>query len=245
MGESYKAKLRWVKNLKDKSNPNDKKMTPEELSKELIEMTPLMKNDLVFDGFYGKGAFYNQYPSYVKKKWTEVDKRYTPNNESRDFFKECDNLIKNKKNVDWVGPTNPPYSKINDIFEKSVKIAKKGIAMLVGIMNISPKRLKLLADNNFGITTYYLCNVRGWFGNVVYFVAEKNKKSIITFTNKIYNMPGIEHKKFIKNQKKYQEKYYKKHFQEKLKDWRKTKTKSKKSKTKKKKIQLKVKDIKN
>ena len=72
--EEKKRKLAWVKNLKDKENPNDRKMTPRDLALKLIKMTPLKKGDVVLDGFCGKNAFYDQYPDFVKKDWCEIEK---------------------------------------------------------------------------------------------------------------------------------------------------------------------------
>ena len=204
--EQKKKKLAWVKNLKDKENPNDKVMTPDDLALKLIKMTPLRKGDSVLDGFSGQNAFYSQYPDFVKKDWCELDK-------GRDFFKW------NKK-VDWVGPTNPPYSKIKKVLEHSCTIANKGIAFLIGIMNMGPNRIKLLEDNGFGITTIHLCNVKGWFGKSMYFIAEKGKKSIISYDINYWAMPGLEYEKYMSKQKKYQNEYYKKNFRDKLKKFR-------------------------
>jgi len=206
--ELKKKKLAWVKNLKDKNNPNDKKKTPLLLAKRLIDITPLKKGDFVLDPFAGKNAFYNQYPSWVKKDWCEID-------QDRDFFKWS-------KEVDWI-LSNPPYSKINDVFKHSVKIAKKGIGLLIGIINITPKRLKILRNNGFGVTVFHICQVRGWFGKSVYIVAEKNKKDIISYDDVSYKMPPDEHEIFKKKAVKYQSDYYKNNFSDKLKKYRKSK----------------------
>tara|TARA_R100000501_G_C2592958_1_gene92370 strand:- start:236 stop:856 length:621 start_codon:yes stop_codon:yes gene_type:complete len=196
--DSSNKKLAWVKNLKDKENPNDKKMTPKGLALKLINMTPLKEGDFVLDGFSGKDAFYSQYPSYVKKDWCEIDR-------GKDFFKW------NKK-VDWTGPTNPPYSQIQKVLEHSCKISNKGIAFLIGMINMSPKRVKMLEDNGFGITHFHICNVRGWFGKSLFFIAEKGKTNIITYDPFYYKMPPDEQNAYVKKQKEYQHKYYVKNF---------------------------------
>jgi len=67
----------------------------------------LKKDDIVLDAFGGKFVFYNNYPRFVKKDWTEIT-------EGRDFFKY-------NKMVDWV-VTHPPYSILDDIFKKLVII---------------------------------------------------------------------------------------------------------------------------
>jgi len=40
-------KFGWCKNLKDKVNPNDKKMTPSDLAEKCISLVPFDKGDLV------------------------------------------------------------------------------------------------------------------------------------------------------------------------------------------------------
>ena len=69
--------------------------------------------------------------------------------------------------------SNLPYSKINKVFDHSTKIAQKGIAYLIGVMNLTPKRIKMLEDRGFGITHMHLCQVTGWFGKSLFFIAEK------------------------------------------------------------------------
>lgn len=195
-------KFGWCKNLKDKVNPNDKKMTPSDLAEKCISLVPFDKEDLVLDGFRGKGAFYNKYPNIVKKDWCEID-------EDKDFFTY-------EREVDWL-VSNPPYSKIQKVIEHSVKICRKGIALLIGVVNLSPKRIKLLEDNGFRISKVHICNVSGWFSNSVFFVSQKNISPCITYDPKPYNMPDDEMIEYKQKQKKYQEDYYKKNFKGKYK----------------------------
>ena len=199
--------MAWAKNLKDKKNPNDNKKTPLKLAQKLIDMTPLIDGDVVLDGFAGEGAFINQYPEYITSKWCEI-------NYKKDFFKW-------KEKVDWVGPTNPPYSKINQVFEHSVKIASHGIAFLIGIINLTPKRIAILESAGFGITHMHLVQVTGWFGKSLYIVAQKGYPSIFTCDPISYRMPPDEDLVFKKDMKKYQEKYYKKKFRAKMIKYRK------------------------
>lgn len=205
--EEKRKKLAWAKNLKDKENPNDNKKTPRILAKKLISMTPLQEGDKVLDAFAGEGAFYDQYPNNVKRLWSEIKRK-------RDFFSRT-------RKVDWVGPTNPPYSKINDVFEHSIKLANKGIAFLIGIMNITPKRIHMLEEGGFGITHMHIAQVTGWFGKSLYIIAQKGKESIISYDIVSYRMPSDEDKIYKEKMKKYQEKYYIANFQEKMKNYRK------------------------
>jgi hypothetical protein len=205
--EKSKKMLNWVKNIRTRENPNDKKYTPYELAGELTQMVPLQANDTVLDAFRGKGAFYNQYPENVKKDWCEID-------DSRDFFKW------NKK-VDWVGPTNPPYSKLKDVFEHSVKIAQKGIALLIGIINLSPSRIALLESHGFGITHLRIVQVRGWFSKSIFIVAMKNSKSIISFDTRYWEMPKEEREIHYAKEKERMHHHYVKNYRQKLINFRK------------------------
>ena len=198
-------KLNWCKNIKDRKNPNDEKMTPIDLAQKLIQYVPLRYNDRVLEPFRGTGNFYNHYPPSVKKDWCEI-------NENRDFFNYTEDY-------DWV-ITNPPYSKIQTVLEKMLKEARVGIALLIGIINLTPKRLKMIEDYKFGITMFHICNVSGWFSNSVFLILERNKPSVISFTANNFKMPPDEDKKYKEECKKYQEKYYEKNFKGKYKVWK-------------------------
>lgn len=198
--------LSWCKNLKDKENPNDKKMTPLDLAQKLIQLVPLEYEDKVLEGFRGAGAFYHNFPPSVNKDWCEID-------ENKDFFDY-------HNGYDWL-ISNPPYSKIQKILNKSLKEARKGIALLVGIINLTPKRLKLIEDNGFKITKIHICNVSGWFSNSVFIILQKGDfESIVSYTSKPYNMPLDEMKEYKLKCKYYQQKYYNKKFKGKYKEWK-------------------------
>ncbi len=199
------GKLSWCKNIKDRKNPNDEKMTPIELAQKLIQFVPLMYEDKVLEPFRGTGNFYNNFPPSIEKDWCEI-------NDNRDYF-DYD------KDYDWI-ITNPPYSKIQKVLEKMLKEARKGFAILIGVINLTPKRLKLIEDHKFGITLFHICNVSGWFSNSVFLICERNKPSIISFTSKNFNMPPDEDKKYKDECKKYQEKYYEEKFKGKYKIWK-------------------------
>lgn len=205
--EDKNRKFAQVKNIKKSDSQNDDKKTPRILAKKLIDMTPLEEGDKVLDGFAGKGAFYDQYPLNVTKCWSEIKRK-------RDFFKRS-------RHVDWVGPTYPPYSKINDVFEHSIRLANKGIAFLIGIMNITPKRIAMLEEGGFGITRIHIVQVTGWYGKSLFIIAQKGKPSVISYDLLSYRMPLDEDKIYKDRMRKYQEKYYVTNFQDKMKEFRK------------------------
>lgn len=187
-------KLGWVKNLKDKENPNDKKMTPIPLAKKCISFMPFNQDDIVLDPFRGTGHFYNNYPKMVNKEWCEIE-------EDRDFFNY-------KQQVDWIC-SNPPYSKIQAVIEHSCDICNKGFGLLIGIMNLTPRRIHYIKKKGYNITHIHIVNVSGWFSNSVFFLCEKEKQQKITYDELPYDMPYIEMLEYKKQQKLYQENYYK------------------------------------
>lgn len=188
-------KLGWLKKLKDKPNKEqNEKMTPHELAKLCINLVPFENHDVLLDCCRGEGAFFNQYPSENPKDWCEI-------NEGKDFFDyegTCDYII-----------TNPSYTLLTKIYEKAVKIARKGICLLVGNMNLCVSRFKMLEENNFSITKLFYCKVAGWFGTSVFVIAEKNKPSIVNWNTDVFDMPEKEKKIYTANMKEYQKNYYK------------------------------------
>jgi len=159
---------------KSKKNPNDIIYTPKELAINCIKSFQFEFNDLVLDAFYGKGVFYNNYPNYVKKEFTEIEKPY-----NKDFFK-----YNNK--VDWI-ISNPPFSKINDVLEHTIEITNKGFGYILAAHNLTEKRVKLINNNNFGITGFAFYWVKEWFGFPVIFIkVEKNKPNNFLFDIKNY-----------------------------------------------------------
>tara|TARA_R100001463_G_C3482146_1_gene217049 strand:+ start:354 stop:869 length:516 start_codon:yes stop_codon:yes gene_type:complete len=161
-----------LKNSKD--NPNDIIYTPKELAKNCINSFTLEKDDIVLDAFYGQGIFYNNYPSYVKKEFTEIEQPY-----NKDFFK-----YNNK--VDWI-ITNPPFSKINDVLEHTINITNKGFGYILAAHNLTEKRVKYINDNGYGITGFAFYWVKDWFGFPCIFIkVEKNKPNNFLFDIKNY-----------------------------------------------------------
>lgn len=183
-----------INNLKNNVKENqDKKYTNPELAKKLIEYVNIKPHEILLDPFKGRGAFYDNYPEKNKKFWCEID-------EGVDFFDY-------KNPVHWV-ISNPPYSILNKVFDHLIKICKKGFALLLGMINLSIKRIKYLETNGFFITKIKLLRVRGWFGTSCFVVWEKNKKSILDYDDEIYSMPDDQEKIYKDYIKNYNKNYY-------------------------------------
>lgn len=143
--------------IKHRENPNDEFMTPPYLAKKLYEwVNPAGR---VLDSAYGTGNF-------------------TFDLSTCDFF-DWD------EKVDWI-VTNPPYSKIDKYLEHSCEIADKGFAYLLGLHNLTPKRIEACEKQGFYITRIHLCKVFKWFGISAMVVWEKNGKPIIDYDRKVW-----------------------------------------------------------
>jgi type I restriction-modification system DNA methylase subunit len=144
--------------------------TPQKLCEELIKHVDLKEGDKVFEPFRGEGAFYNSYPDFVEKDWTEIT-------EGRDY--------KNYEgSIDWV-ITNPPFklddkNKRENSFYTLLKYysdkVNKGIAFLGNdwcFASLTPKRLEELKNNGLYIHNIIVCNVKKWRGRYFFIILKK------------------------------------------------------------------------
>ena len=153
--------------IKKRKVANDNFMTPSELAAICIKMVPLLEGDTVLDPAMGSGAFYDQFPSFVSKEWCEVDLE-------KHFLMRSDF-------VDWI-VTNPPYSNLDKWFEKSISISRKGFAFLLGIHNVTPKRIEMANLAGLGLTKIHMCKVYQWFTMSTFIVFERGKSNLFGFT---------------------------------------------------------------
>lgn len=150
--------------------------TPANCAKDLLAFVPLVAGDVVIEPFRGEGAFYNNFPENVIKDWAEIK-------EGRDY-KEL------QGEFDWV-ITNPPYrletgvKRVNSfwfILDYYTKMAKKGVAFLTNdkcFSVLTPRRMELLKNRGFAITSIVVCSVKKWRGRYFFLILEKNKEPAI------------------------------------------------------------------
>ena len=154
-----------------RQKPNDVIYTPKQLAIDMIKMCDIKKTDKVLDPCYGGGAFYDNFPE-CNKDWCEIEK-------GRDFFKYTEG-----KKYDWI-IGNPPYSLWTKWFEQTCKITDK-FCYIMGVLNLSPKRLDAIHSKGFGITQYKLCDVPWWFAQSCIVIFQRKKKSIIQVVKDSY-----------------------------------------------------------
>lgn len=162
--------------IKNKDKPNDVFYTPLNLVKKHLEIIkPFVKDkDIILDPFYGDGAYHNLFKDYFKDNtfdFTEIELK-------KDFFKY-------DKNVDII-VSNPPYSCINEVLEHSIKLKPRIISYLIGIHNLTPKRIEYMNNNGYKIVNVHMIKVYKWFGMSLIVTFSKDGENCINYDRIIY-----------------------------------------------------------
>lgn len=158
-------------NIKKREIPNDVFITPIELAKNHINYIE-NKNDYIwYDPFKNDGSYFNNFPENNTKKWSEI--LY-----NKDFFEF-------NENIDVIC-SNPPYSIIDKVLEHSVKLNPKIISYLIGVNNLTARRVEFMEKNNYFITKLVMLKVYKFFGMSYIVIWEKNKKPILDYDRVVY-----------------------------------------------------------
>ncbi len=156
--------------IKHRSTANDVFITPVDLCKTQIGMIECKEQDKWLDPFKNTGNYYNNFPT-TNKDWTEIL-------EGKDFFEykeSCDIIC-----------SNPPYSMIDRVLEHSVSLNPRVISYLIGLNNLTAKRIEYMNGKGYGISKIHMCKVFKWFGMSIIVVFEKNKNNIISYDRKVW-----------------------------------------------------------
>lgn len=165
--------------------------TPALLARDLMQFVPLAEGDTCYEPFAGENAFYNAFPLFVSKDWTEITRGKNYKNHTAAF--------------DWV-ITNPPFKVPNDkgimknaIFPLLLHFATKatkGIAFLVSdyaFASLTPVRIAKMASLGFYLKSLTTCAVKEWRGRYYFLVWTKEPCSFFTcltetYSNKLTNV---------------------------------------------------------
>lgn len=156
--------------IKQRDTANNIFITPLALSKVAIDMVEHASDDIWFDPFKNSGSYYNQFPNQ--------NKVYTEILEDKDFF-----LFTGK--IDIIC-SNPPYSILDDVFKKSIELQPRVINYLIGINNLTAKRIELFERAGYGLTKLHMCKVFKWFGMSVIVQFEKDKPNVISYDRNVW-----------------------------------------------------------
>jgi hypothetical protein len=154
-----------------RNNANDVFITPLELAKKHIDMIDYKDDDIWLDPCKNDGSYYYQFPN--------DNKDYCEILEEIDFF-NYDSYVD-------IIVQNPPYSLMNKWIDKNIELKPRIISMLIGIGNLTTKRIERLENAGYGLTKMKMLKVHSWYGMSCIVVFEKGKKSIIEYDRKIYH----------------------------------------------------------
>jgi len=163
--------------IKKREKPNDVFYTPIPLVETHLELVKkyVNDNDVVYDGFYGTGNYYNNYEKYFKNNTFE----FSEIEMGKDFFKF-------DKHIDLI-ISNPPYSILDNVFEKSVELKPHTISYLIGINNLTAKRIEYMNSKGYYLDELHLCKVFKWYGmSCIIVFTNKVKKNKISYDRIIY-----------------------------------------------------------
>lgn len=150
--------------IKHRTYANDEFMTPPKLAESLVSLLPDLEGKLVLEPCAGEGAFVAALsnPMVVTGDFYQYDER-----------------------TDWI-ITNPPYSDLDRWLEHSFRIAQVGVALLLGLLNVTPRRMEMANKMGFGLTGMHLCKVFHWFGISAFVVWQKGKSDIISYNRVVW-----------------------------------------------------------
>lgn len=167
-----------TKKIQKRNCANDIFYTPLLLAKKHLEYIEkyVEPNDTILDGFFGKGAYYNQFEIVFKKnnifEYTEILM-------GTDFLEYC-------KKVDVI-VSNPPYSIIDKILEKSVALKPHTISYLIGQNNLTCKRIEYMNSYGYFLDKLHYTKIYKWFGmSLIVIFTNKANKNCIDFDRTVW-----------------------------------------------------------
>lgn len=152
--------------IKHREVAKDVFYTPEAVAKKHISLIPSMDKDIWLDPFRGKGIYYDHFPT-ESKEWCEIT-------DGNDFF-----TYQGTPNVIC---SNPPYSLLDKVFQKSIELQPRVISYLLLYGAMTPRRMELFNEAGYGITGMYITKVYKWYGMTEAYTFEKGKPNIATIS---------------------------------------------------------------
>ncbi len=167
--------------IKQRKESKDIFITPKALAKIHIDMIPdEYKTDesIWVDPCANNNSYYDQYPVNLKAKIRlEINDPEHPT----DFFKHliCSSRID-------AFCSNPPYSILDKWFKKTIEYNPKCFSYLIGIGNLTARRMEWCEKAGYGLTKMKMLKVKDWYGMSVIVVFEKGKKSIMDIDRTVW-----------------------------------------------------------
>ena len=153
------------------------------MAKYLISLIKFEDNDTVMEPGKGKGAFYDNLPDNVIKKYCEI-------NEGIDYL----NFGSGKSSDEKVDITlsNPPFVPRKlfwDFHLKAMETTNKYIYWLINIGSLNvftPKRLNIMKEKGWFIQSFHVVSDKRWFGRYVWVKLGKNNNGNFSWFDKSF-----------------------------------------------------------
>jgi hypothetical protein len=149
--------------------------TPEQVAIDCLSMVPYTQQEVIIDA--GSG---------IKKVWFDnINSKYKLEYE----ISEGNDFLKSDTKADWI-VGNPPFNIFWSFLEHSMVLSQNGIAFLMSNNCINsmflPRRLKLVEEAGFGISSIHILNINKWRGRYFFIIYKKGFKHMVTYNLKNY-----------------------------------------------------------
>jgi len=177
--------------IKGRKNAKDIFITPKALAKMHIDMIPdeYIQDSVWLDPCANSNIYYDQFPKGVITKHRYEILEGTNFLDSI-FKKSVDSEFDDDMSLLYQSPyvicSNPPYSILDDWFKKTIELNPDCFSYLIGIGNLTARRIEWCEKAGYGLTKMKMLKVKSWYGMSIIVVFEKNKPSIMTIDRKVW-----------------------------------------------------------
>ena len=151
--------------IAQRTTPRDVFITPPALALTAIQQCeaslPENPNPYQFNYWYdpfrnsAQGSYFSQFPEGQARCWAEIT-------EGRDFFTH--QPVTGLMPARLIICSNPPYSMIDAVLARCVALNPVAINLLLGVNNITTRRLERMEAAGYRLTNLHMCKVYKWFG---------------------------------------------------------------------------------
>lgn len=152
-------------------------MTKPEMAKYLISLVDFKDGDVVIEPCLGNGAFYDNLPNNVVKKWCEINK----GRDYLEFDEEVDITLSN--------PPFIPRKLFWSFMLKAMETTKREIYWLINLSSLNvytPKRLEEMKNKGWFINNLHIVADKRWFGRYCWIKIGKEDKGFIKYNKMVY-----------------------------------------------------------
>jgi hypothetical protein len=151
-------------------------MTNPDMAKSLIKFIGLKEGDEVMEPCYGKGAFFDNLPTFTNNFYCEK-------NMGIDYLTQ-DRIV----DVTLSNPPFVPRKLFWDFHVKAMDTTRREIWWLINILSLNvftPKRLEEMKSKGWGLESMHIVADKRWYGRYAWCKFGKTH-SILTFDKRVY-----------------------------------------------------------